>query len=1523
MAMNYLLIFYTGDEIREAVLKKGEYITAGSGENDALKIENKGLNAGHLTLRYIEGGINIFASTPFSIMGSNSVNMMLSAGDSVKINNHLMLNVFESSCSFNDIISLDGLNEISIGRSLKNDICLKGYLVSSAHAVLRRVKDKWIIKDRNSSNGIFINGRLIASGQAELNNNSVIFIGGFVIEFRDNNLRFINTPGDVILQPVVIKEIIPGRNIKKSYPEFYRSPRIRRSPESREVEILSPPATGSRPSISWLSVLLPPVMMVSVMLLIATFTRNINTLFYTLPMSCVSVIMAIVNYSSQKKRWRNIQEIAAKKYSEHLAEREKEIYEAETLYMSVLSSINPGIYECISIAENMERRLWERTLKDSDFLNIRLGTGQIISNVNIKIPREQLVIEENPFLKEAAKLKARHEILNGIPICHSFLDSPITGLVGNRENVRKMTWSILINIAAHHSYEDVKIVCVYPEREKDQWEWIRWLPHVWNTERTKRFMSCTLEDNIKNKKGQDKTARTMLRELAETLKLRQRTSSENKRDNIPEAPFYFLVLADKTLVESSGEQFLPESSSTGFAALYAYGDISTLPGECSAIIDCGDIAKGIAGSIQMTWNTEKNKKFVPDYVSLQLSSVDRFSRSLAPVRVHSAGRSGAIPSKALLFEGLGVRTVEELDILHRWKSSQSYESLAVPIGLKGNGDMFYFDVHENQMGPHGVVAGTSGSGKSEMLTAWLLSMAMHFSPRDLNILLIEFKGNDLSNILTGLPHIAGVVNNLQDSNSIERSLLSLAAEQMHRLQIFENTTELATKSLPAYQKYQKTYPEKNLKDLPYLLVVLDEFAEFKKSFPEQVDKFVQLARVGRSTGLYMVLATQSPSGVVPAQIESNIKFYICLRTANTGESKELIGTNDAFFISRPGRAYVKVGDSVYEQVQTFYSKVPYNPDKDREKDSSSEEINLVEINGERISPQVYDKTIQAQAEIKTEGQVLVAHIRDIAERNDFPNVKQVWTKEHPEVLSLSSLDNMYDINRAFTNNSWSGELNEGLKFPVGLLDVPLQQKQEPFTLDLVGTGHQLLFGAPSSGKTTFLQTAIISAALSYTPDQLKILIFDMGSGSMITFEELPHTLIVGSAKKQDKLQEAKEYLLNELEGRSNLLESQRVSTVAAYNKKTGENLPFILVAVDNVTVLNTQFSEVMDVIVKTASEGGGLGIYLVITCVGSSMFKLENFIKSKHALELTDITEYRTLVGAASKQKPGPFKGRGFTQGPLEFQTAMCEEYDLISLCSDMNNAWQGSRASIKESDEREINADELSFSQEGFQIGINKSSRQPVDFIFSEMGTCIISGTTELIRNNIVSLIINAFIRESDTKIYIYEGRNNEKLSALYPECTALDDTSPANKLDELISELADEFDRRSVDDEANYERIALFINDFVGFYRKISQESADILEALTRSGADFNICIYIIASLEDLAFMNTFRATIKAFDNCLKKGNAIAAGGNIKDYAAFNEIQSETDINFSDSNSNYEGCLIHRGRTTVLKFAKAGADV
>ena len=1519
--MNYLLVFYTDDKITAKKLARGENITVGTGENDTLRISDNGLSANHLLLRATDCGINIFSNTPFSIMGNKAVNRILSAGDNLAITERTSLTVLENCCDCNNIISLNKLNEIKIGRSSKNDICLQGSLVSSSHAVLRKNQNKWLIKDRHSHNGIFVDGKLINS-TTELNNGAIIFIGGFILEFIDNTLRFKNTPGNVIFSGLIIREVLPSFNIKRPQNLFYRSPRIRKTAMSAEVEVLSPPSTGTRPSVSWLAVLLPPGMMITIMLCIAAFTRNAYTLMYTLPMSSVSIMMAVINYRSQKNKWLQIQELAKNKYHEHLREKEIEIIQAETEYIYTLSSINPGILECIDIAKRRERRLWERTLSDSDFLNIRLGTGEIISNVEVKIPKEQLVLEENPFLKEAAQLKARHEILSGVPVCHSFMEAPITGLEGTRDSVKKVAWTILINIATHHSYEDIKIVCIYPEREKEQWEWIRWLPHVWNSEKTRRFMSCTLVNNEdssiqKHKKRQDKTARTLLRELAEILKVRRRDNLDNNRDKLPETPFYFLVLADENLVESSGEQFLPESSSLGFAVLYAYGDIRKLPKECNAIINCGDFENRINADIQMTSMSENRQIFIPDSMYTQLNTVENFSRQLAPIKVQTSGRSGNIPSKALFLNGLGVTKVEDINLLQRWKNSQSYASLAVPIGFKGNSDIFEFDAHEKFMGPHGLVAGTSGSGKSEMLTTWLLSLAVHFSPEDVNFLLIEFKGNDLSNILRTLPHVAGIVSNLQDSSSIERSLRSLRGEIARRQRLFENAEDLATKAIFEYQKYQKQHPDKNLEPMPYLIVVVDEFAEFKNQFPDQMTEFISIARVGRSLGLYMVLATQSPGGIVAGQVSANTKFRICLKTAEVGESKDMIGTPDAFHISLPGRAYIKVGNNeVYEQVQTFYSKAPYYPEQENNKRLS--EINLIDINGEKINPEIYDKSISPFSDVFSEGQAVVNYINTTSENNNILRAKPIWTEALPEILDLTVLNGQYK-ELAFNNNSWS-EINSGLSFIVGLLDNPEQQRQEPFILDFIKDGHQIIYGAPSSGKTTFLQTAILSAALSYTPEQLQFLVFDFGNWGMKIFEGLPHMLMVADPNDKEKLQQAEKYFLNEIDSRKRLFAEQGVGTLEAYLQVSGKNLPNILIAVDNLAALNTQYPDMLDSIVKVAREGGGLGIYLILTSTGSSMFRIDQFIKIKHALQLTDPTEYRALVGGSARQEPGHFPGRGFTKGPLEFQTALCvmgstegeRVINLREICTSMKNLWSGENASIEEAENREINFDDLNSSSESFQIGINKISKQPVEFILSEMSTCIISGMSNESVKNVFLLIINAISKNFDNSIYIYEKGN--EISSLYPDCIYVHDPDESNS---LISQLADEFDRRNQDYEnTNFQRIIFCIDDFLGFYRSISQESADILETLTRSGADFNIYIYLASSIEDLAFLDTFRSSIKPFENCLNNGNAIIAGGNINEYSAFKNMHQETDMIFSES----EGCLIHAGKVTSLKFAKAG---
>ncbi|MDR1134305.1 MAG: FHA domain-containing protein, partial [Synergistaceae bacterium] len=532
--MNYLLAAYVPGCIYESELSPGQSVTVGSGENDTLKIAGAALERAHLTVTAAACGVHALSLTPMFVRGDSAVNRMLAAWDVARISDTLSVAVFEIRAEAEDAVCLAGKDKIKIGRSAECDIRLNGLQVSSSHAVLRREADAWVLEDLDSANGTFVDGKLVKS--ALLKKNQVIFMGGWKFSIAGDMLTFLNAPEAVSVSPVLGRAARPGRLSEDTrYPGFQRSPRIKPEAAALETEVLSPPNRGSKPSVSWLSVLLPPMMMMAVMIGVSGLTRNRTTLFYTVPMSGVSIIMAIVNYKSQMKKWEGIQKLALEKYAGHLKEKDDEITAAETKYMLAGAAANPGPYECAAVAEERARRLWERASGDDDFLEVRLGTGCIPSNVKIKIPQAQLTLEDDPLLDEARKLREKHKELTGVPVVHSFFLSTVTGLSGDRDSVRQTARAVLMNVAAHHSYEDVKIVCVYPENEKREWAWVRWLPHVWNADRTERFVASSRAG-----------AQELLKDAAETLRRRRFEGSAQdgaKRKFTP--PFYFLMLADK------------------------------------------------------------------------------------------------------------------------------------------------------------------------------------------------------------------------------------------------------------------------------------------------------------------------------------------------------------------------------------------------------------------------------------------------------------------------------------------------------------------------------------------------------------------------------------------------------------------------------------------------------------------------------------------------------------------------------------------------------------------------------------------------------------------------------------------------------------------------------------------------------------------------------------------------------------------------------------------------------------------
>jgi S-DNA-T family DNA segregation ATPase FtsK/SpoIIIE len=297
-----------------------------------------------------------------------------------------------------------------------------------------------------------------------------------------------------------------------------------------------------------------------------------------------------------------------------------------------------------------------------------------------------------------------------------------------------------------------------------------------------------------------------------------------------------------------------------------------------------------------------------------------------------------------------VKKPVEIDVGSLWSKAVTYKSMAVPIGVKSNGDRFMFDIWEKAHGPFGQVAGMPGSGKSEMVQTWILSMALNFSPSDVSFVLIDFKGTGLLKPFAGMPHIAGTISDI-DKN-ISRNLIALESEMKRRKELFDAA---GTQSIEDYLKLLRQ--GKVSEPCPFMIIVVDEFAEMKIQFPDFMPVVDSIFGIGRSLGMYCVLMSQKPGGVVSPKVEANTKFRWCLRVASGGESKEMIGHPEASKITVPGRGFVKVGDDeIFEMIQSYWSGAPYNPNAKAET-VSSVKITAVDLGGNRRKCESLEKTV--------------------------------------------------------------------------------------------------------------------------------------------------------------------------------------------------------------------------------------------------------------------------------------------------------------------------------------------------------------------------------------------------------------------------------------------------------------------------------------------------------------------------------------------------------------------------------------
>lgn len=851
------------------------------------------------------------------------------------------------------------LNQISIGRDRSNDISYDGMkLVGKFHADIYRRGNEFVLRDK-SKNGTFINGRRIKE-YGKTNDAECVLIFGDCIDIYGLRLIYMkdflairNKNGAVISDNLVkadVKEYVAEINAKsENHKLFHRSPRFIPEIDTKPIEIEGPPderRTEKRPL--YMVIGQPLTMMIPMVLgtTLMSFARGGNSAFmYTgiitsVGSAVVGTVWALTNMNHAKKMDKEYNEKRIRKYGDYLNKAREEVVDKYNKNTKALDEI----YSCFAPLDiEASGKLWNRNNRHTDFLSHRVGIGEVDFQAEIVVPKEKFSLDYDELEEKARGIRHEYSKLRDVPICVDLLNNKLIGVIGGegKTGCYQIMNNLVAQIVSANSYFDVKTVFLYDdskEIDKDKWEFAKWLPHSWSDDRSTRFIA-----------GNKNTAGEVCYEIARVLRGRIE-NNDVEEENISLKPHYIIFIENSKLLEDEiiAKYIYDPLLKCGITSVLMVENYDDLPNECEYIIENTQNYSGIYDVQKIDKRVDVKFDMVYDYDLLE------FARQLSKVRLEEAGVNGEVPSMLTFFEMYNVKKPEELKAIDRWKKGRTYESMRALIGQKSGCQDMYLDINEKYHGPHGLLAGTTGAGKSETLQTYMLSLSLNFSPDDIGFFVIDYKGGGMANLFDKLPHMINQISNLS-GNQVRRALVSIKSENVRRQKIFN---EYGVNNIDKYTKLYKNGEAKV--PVPHLIIVIDEFAQLKKEQPDFMQEIVSVSQVGRSLGVHLILATQRPGGVVSEDIRSNTKFKVCLRVQSKSDSSEVLGRSDAAYITQSGRGYLQVGsDEVFDLFQTAWSGAEYD---DMETDDNLEIAKMLSESGKPIIVGSVKKRKRAEAQ---------------------------------------------------------------------------------------------------------------------------------------------------------------------------------------------------------------------------------------------------------------------------------------------------------------------------------------------------------------------------------------------------------------------------------------------------------------------------------------------------------------------------------------------------------------------------------
>ncbi|ART76066.1 type VII secretion protein EssC [Sutcliffiella horikoshii] len=1119
----------------------------------------------------------------------------------------------------------------------------------------------------------------------------------------------------------------PQSEMKKKYPSYRRTPRMVYDLPDEKVSLQFPTQESDDNNKGLWLIIMPPLIMLIVMGVVALVAPRGIFIIISMVMFMTTLITSTVQFFKEKANRKRSEERRRRVYSLYLENKRKELQELAEKQSNVLTFHFPSFERMKYLTGEISDRIWERSLESHDFLQFRLGRGKVPSSYEISINSGDMANREiDDLLEKSQHLEKVYREIDNVPVVADLSKGAI-GLIGKESVMKNEIHQIIGQLSFFHSYHDLRFVFIFNEKEYEQWEWVKWLPHF-------QIPQSFAKGLIYN----DQTRDQLLSSIYEML--RERDLMEDK-EKVSFSPHIVFIITEQQLIADHVilEYLEGDHKDLGISVIFAADSKESLSDNIETLVRYintqeGDILIQDKKAVSIPFTLDSHKRDGNEVFSRMLRTLD-----------HQVGMTNSIPNSISFLEMMKVKEVGMLPIQENWLTRESSKSLAVPIGLKGKEDISVLNLHEKAHGPHGLLAGTTGSGKSEFLQTYILSLAIHYHPHEVAFLLIDYKGGGMAQPFEKMPHLLGVITNIEGSKNFSaRALASIKSELKRRQRLFD---QYKVNHINAYTDLYKQ--NKAEEPLPHLFLISDEFAELKAEEPEFIRELVSAARIGRSLGVHLILATQKPGGVIDEQIWSNARFKVALKVQDADDSREILKNGDAASITVTGRGYLQVGNNeVYELFQSAWSGAPYLEDTTETEDEVAfvTDLGLVPLSDVSTSKK---KKKSAQTEIG-------AVVEEIHSVQQYMGIRQLNSPWLPPLEARLSRKKYISEEQGF--------------IPLALKDEPEKQSQTVYEYELVEDGNIGIFGSSGYGKSHTILMLLLSMAEKYTPEELHYYIFDFGNGTLLPLRQLPHTADFFLMDEERKIEKFMRILKDEMARRKNLFQQQEVSSIKMFNSLSKEKLPIIFMTIDNFDLIKEEMQDLEMQINQFVRDGQSLGIYMIFTAtrVNSIRQSLMNNLKTKIVHYLMDNSEAFTILGRVP-YNPEPIPGRAIIKKDEAFFSQVFlpgegkDDFEILdSIRSDI--------ASIKEKYREykepqvvpmlptDLNVINFAKYTEGklkkglVPIGLDEEFVQPVFINYEKYKHCMVVGQAQKGKTNVMKVILNTTIDQGAESIGLFD---------------------------------------------------------------------------------------------------------------------------------------------------------------------------